>query len=306
MRLDRPAAEAILRQHPEYLQSPRAMFAAASDDRVDVIRFLLDLGVPLEITDQTNARALHHAAANNALRAAQFLIDKGADIDPRETAWGGTPIGWAGHGDRQEMLDFLSRYTRNVWTLTFRGFDERLREVLREQPDLAKQVSPNGITPLWWLPEDEDKAAAIAEMLLEAGADPSIKSRDGHTAADWAWKRGMTAIAKRLAVGGATPSWEKQPPPAAPDFAKFDSLAQDLLFAFESGNQDSIGRLMDFFKTELTWDQLRTVARGRLAQLGRAPTDGDYFSIEHARHLVANGSGFKDWQELEASFRDDS
>jgi ankyrin repeat protein len=108
------------------------------------------------------------------------------------------------------MLNLLARYSRNVWTLAFRGYDERLREVLHEQPELARQVSPDGTTPLWWLPEDETKAMTIVELLLAAGADPSIKSRDGHTAADWAWKRGMTAIARRLAVGDRPPSWESQ------------------------------------------------------------------------------------------------
>jgi uncharacterized protein len=210
LRLDRDAARAALRQDPALLPSHEVMFRAAAYDRPDVIAFLLDLGTPLEVADNTGARALHHAAANNALRAAQFLIDRGAEIDPRETAWGGTPIGWAGHGDHQPMLNLLARYSRNVWTLAFRGYDERLREVLHEQPELARQVSPDGTTPLWWLPEDETKAMTIVELLLAAGADPSIKSRDGHTAADWAWKRGMTAIARRLAVGDRPPSWESQ------------------------------------------------------------------------------------------------
>ena len=198
MRLDRPRAEQLARAHPEYLASPHAMFEAAKRDRPDVLQLLLDLGVSVDVADQTNARPLHHAAANNGVRAAQFLLDHGAEIDPRETSWGGAPIGWAGHGDHQEMLALLARYSRNVWTLTFRGFDERLREVLSEQPDLAKQVSPGGVTPLWWLPDDETKATAIVEMLLAAGADPSITDRDGRTAADWARQRGMIAIAQAL------------------------------------------------------------------------------------------------------------
>ena len=78
--------------------------------------------------------------SNNALRAAAFLIERGAEIDPRETSYGGVPIGWAAHADRQTMMDFLSRYSRNVWTLTFRGYVDRVRELLREEPALARQV----------------------------------------------------------------------------------------------------------------------------------------------------------------------
>jgi ankyrin repeat protein len=40
----------------------------------------------------------------------------------------------------------------------------------------------DGITPLWWLPDDEAKAMEIVEMLLAAGADPAIRSREGRTA----------------------------------------------------------------------------------------------------------------------------
>jgi uncharacterized protein len=202
-RLDRDAARSLLQTHPEYLQSPRAMFAAAKRDRPDVIALLLDLGVPLEIEDQRKTRPLHQTAASSARRAARFLIERGAEIDARETVHNNTPLGWAAHFDDREMLDFLSQYSRDVWHLAFCGYVDRLREVLRAEPDLAKQVSARGITPLWWLPDDEAKALEIVDMLLEAGADPSIRSQEGRTAMDWALQRGMAAVAEKIAVDNA-------------------------------------------------------------------------------------------------------
>ena len=74
------------------------MFEAAKRDRPDVIALLLDLGVPVDIADEANTRALHHAATQCPARA-KFLIDRGAEVDPRETSYGATPIGWAAHGD---------------------------------------------------------------------------------------------------------------------------------------------------------------------------------------------------------------
>jgi ankyrin repeat protein len=85
-RLDRDAARRLLLAHPEYLESPTAMFQAATRDRPDVLALLLDIGFSLEIEDRTGKRALHEAAANNALRAARFLIERGAQIDPRESS----------------------------------------------------------------------------------------------------------------------------------------------------------------------------------------------------------------------------
>jgi ankyrin repeat protein len=296
MRLDRPAAEAMIREHPEYLRSHRVMFEAATRDRPDVIALLLDLGVPLEVEDRTKSRALHHAAGANALRAAQFLIDRGAEIDPRETAYGGVPMGWAAHGDRIEMLDLLSRYSRNIWTLCFRGYVDRVREILRENPDLAKQVSSDGITPLWWLPDDERTAMEIVDLLLAAGADPSVRSRQGRTAADWARERGMTEIARRLAVGGE-PAAEPEAPEQPEQLARFEALAQDLVIAFERGNPDSMQRLMRQFGREVTWEQLRAAVRERLAKLGDDRPAG-YFALPHAQLLVARQAGFETWAAL--------
>jgi ankyrin repeat protein len=198
LRLDRARAHGLLLAHPEYVESPAAMFEGARRDRPDVLALLLDLGFSLEIQDQTGKRPLHEAAVNGALRAARFLIERGAEIDPRESTYNGTPLGWAAHGDRTEMMDLLSRSTRDVWPLCFHGYVDRLREVLDADPQRARVVSKDGYTPLWWLPDDDSKAMQIVELLLRAGADPSAKNREGQTAADFARRRGMHAIAARL------------------------------------------------------------------------------------------------------------
>jgi uncharacterized protein len=197
-RLHRDEARRLLLAHPQYLQSPVAMFAAAKRDRPDVLALLLDLGFSIDIPDGTGKRPLHEAAANNALRAATFLVEHGADIDPRESNYNGTPIGWAAHGDHAEMVKWLSAYSRDIWTLVFHGFVDRVREILTEDPSRARVVTKDGHTPLWWLPDDEAKAMQIAELLLAAGADPSAKNTNGDTAADWVRRRGMRDVATRL------------------------------------------------------------------------------------------------------------
>ena len=196
--LDRDAAGRLLAAHPEYRDSPLAMFTAAKRDRPDVLALLLDLGFPIEFQDHSGKRPLHEAAANNALRAAAFLLDRGAEVDPRESIHGGTPLGWAAHGDKVEMVDLLSRRSRDVQTLCFRGYLERLREVLAEDPRRGRLVNREGYTPLWWLPDDEEKALQALELLLAAGADASARNKNGETAADWARRRGMRTVAARL------------------------------------------------------------------------------------------------------------
>src|SRR6185503_16762619 len=125
----------------ELLRTPKALFAAAEQNRADLVALLADLGVPIDARDQYNAGALHRAAGHNALDVARLLVDRGVEIDPRDTQWNSTPIGWASYADKVEMVDFLSRYTRNVWTLSFRGYVDRLREVLGDDPSLAKSAA---------------------------------------------------------------------------------------------------------------------------------------------------------------------
>jgi ankyrin repeat protein len=304
MRLDRKAALAFLERHPEYRRSHLAMFEAAKRDRADVIGLLLDLGLPLEIADAANTRALHHAAAHNALRAASFLIDRGAEVDPRESSYGGTPIGWAAHGEHVEMMDFLSGHSRNIWTLVFRGYVDRVRELLRKEPDLAKQSDSEGITPLWWLPDDDAKAMELVELLLAAGADPAKRNTAGRTAADWARKRGMVDIARRLAVDGA----EEQPAPTAPepgapaaqrDLAAYRDLAQHLVIAYETGSPESIRRLADHFGGPLSWEQVRTIAPQQLVRIGVPEEQARDVDLPKARLLIARVSGYDSWAELE-------
>ncbi|MGH9381771.1 MAG: ankyrin repeat domain-containing protein [Thermoanaerobaculia bacterium] len=211
LRLDGDEARWLLRAHPDYLRSPAAMFEAARRDRPDVLALLLDLGFALEIGDHTGKRALHEAAWANALRAAAFLIERGAQIDPRESTYGGTPMSWASHGDHAAILELLAPLSRDVWALCANGYVDRLHELLAEDPRLALAVTADGRTPLWWLPDDEAAALQAVELLVATGADPAAKSADGRTAADAARDRGMRKVTARLDLGFLPPAAAEQP-----------------------------------------------------------------------------------------------
>jgi ankyrin repeat protein len=101
------------------------------------------------------------------------------------------------------MVQLLSRPSRNIWILSANGYVDRVREILTEDPAPARDVTSDGHTPLWWLPDDEAKAMQIVELLLAAGANPSAKSEDGRTAADSARRRGMLEVARRLEMAAA-------------------------------------------------------------------------------------------------------
>jgi len=198
LRLDRVAVGRALSDHPELRQSTDAIFEAARRDRADVIALLLDLGMSPDVVTSTNERALHNAAYHDALAAAAILIERGAEIDPVESEWSNTPLGSAVYAQHTRMIEFLGRYSRDIWELTFVGNIERLRTLFVESPELAKTES-DGHTPLMWLPTDsEERAIEVARLFLEHGANPMARTKDNVTAADRAERLGMFVLAELL------------------------------------------------------------------------------------------------------------
>lgn len=197
LRLDRDLAAALAREHPEYLRSTTAIFAAAGRDRPDAIALLLELGVPVDLANNRNARALHEAACRNALAAAAFLLERGADANAREAKYDGTPLQGAAHFGHEPMIDLLTPHSRDIWYLTYLGKIDRLRQVLSEEPALAKSIR-GGVTPLWWLPDDERLAVETVELFVAHGTDPAFVSENGTTGADFAERRGLDEAAASL------------------------------------------------------------------------------------------------------------
>jgi ankyrin repeat protein len=114
-----------------------------------------------------------------------LLIERGAEIDPQETRFNSTPLGWAIHRNQRRMMDILGGVSRNVWFLCRMGNVARLRKLFAENPELAKTTDKHA-SPLFALPEDEDHAFEVAELLLANGVDPRVVSEDGTTAAEHA------------------------------------------------------------------------------------------------------------------------
>ena len=198
LRMDTEKVRSLLAGDSELVRATKPMFVAADRDRDDIIRLLLDLGVSPDVANAENERTLHMAAYSGALRVAQLLIDRGAEIDPVETNWGNTPLGAAVWSQHQKMIDLIGRVSRDIWELTYVGNAQRLREILAETPDLAK-VTSGGHTPLMWLvPDNESDALEIAKLLLAHGADPTLENKEGETAADRALRLGLFEVAELL------------------------------------------------------------------------------------------------------------
>ena len=78
------------------------------------------------------------------------------------------------------------------------------RTMLQVHPSGAAGVLENGVTTLWWLPNDEAHVADVAELLLGHGADPIVRAKDGTTAAEAARLHGLDDAADLLAAAVAS------------------------------------------------------------------------------------------------------
>jgi len=197
VRLDRDAAAKLSDSHPEYLLNPEPLLLAASRDLEEVVELLLDLGVSPDVANATNFRPLHAAASHDSARAGALLIERGAEIDPLEARFNSTPLGWAIHGENRRMMEMLGAVSRNVWALCRMGNVARLRELFAENPELARTTDQQA-SPFFALPDDEDRAFEIAELLLANGAEPRVVRADGTAAAEHAQKQGLDGVADLL------------------------------------------------------------------------------------------------------------
>ncbi len=201
--LDRAKAQALALAHAEYLNDPGPMTVAAHHDLPDVAALLLDLGMSPDIADPSEGgqRPLHVAAYRDSPRVGALLIERGAEIDPVESNWSNTPLSAAVYTQSHRMIELLGRVSRDVWELVLSGNVERLREVFRTEPEKAR-LTADGHTLLMWLPDNESRALAVAEVLLAHGADPGLKNPEGLTAAEVADRRFMPEVAALLRARG--------------------------------------------------------------------------------------------------------
>jgi ankyrin repeat protein len=153
----------------------------------------------VDVGDEKDFRALHYTTHCGAAEIARLLIARGAEIDPVELRYGGTPLTHASYQERPDMVELLVPFSRNFRGLCFAGAVPRLRELLSEEPDRANREARPGEPGLFCLPGDDEKAVEVVELLLSFNADPTFKNPLGQTPAQAARRRGLDEAAAVLA-----------------------------------------------------------------------------------------------------------
>jgi len=96
-------------------QKQFALTLAALKGKAEALRRLLAAGVEVNGVSQdlySHATALHHAVSSGSLEAVTVLVAAGADLRARDTAYHGTPLGWAEYSSGKSPYDEIAAYLR--------------------------------------------------------------------------------------------------------------------------------------------------------------------------------------------------
>ena len=103
---------------------------AALNGKAEALRRMIELGVGVDVNRPSrdlygHGTPLHHAVCSGSLEAVTVLVDAGASLTTRDSAWKGTPLGWAEHYIEEHAGDERgARYAEIAGYLRARGAPE--------------------------------------------------------------------------------------------------------------------------------------------------------------------------------------
>ncbi|OJU89565.1 MAG: hypothetical protein BGO13_05195 [Burkholderiales bacterium 66-5] len=143
-------------------RQPAIIVALDKDSRKVAAVLLANRKLKVEARNAKDESALMMAALRGNLEAARILIARDADVN--KTGW--TPLHYAASGSADTA--------------------QAMVRLLLEHSAYIDAGSPNGTTPLMMAAQYGE--IDVARLLLQEGADPTIKNQLGLTAADFARK----------------------------------------------------------------------------------------------------------------------
>lgn len=87
-----------------------AFVYACNNNQIDAARLLLEKGAQVNAIPpgfDYSGTGLHYAAHNGLRALVEFLLERGADVNVKDTKVGSTAAGWADHGGHPELRDYL-------------------------------------------------------------------------------------------------------------------------------------------------------------------------------------------------------
>jgi ankyrin repeat protein len=177
------------------------LVAAAMRDHVASVKVLLENGADVEKPGQEGYHPLALSIAEAKYESAKAMIDGGADVSAASGADGLTPLMLtAAQTAPAEGARFVPGSTHPT----------DLAKALIERGAEVNAQAKNGMTAL--MIAATHNSAPMIGLLMDAGADPALKNKQGLTATDVAEKNGNLQAAQAIAVLGSGRSASVPPP----------------------------------------------------------------------------------------------
>lgn len=160
------------------------------------VRSLVELGV--DVNGKAGGESpLWCAARGGHLDTVKLLVELGADMHARNPCYDSPPLGAANYKGHRHVVEYLLQFAPICDAVKYGGLD-RVRELLRENPEYVRIRDKDGRTPLHYPYRDTQRGAQIIELLVGHGADTSAKDNEGRTPAEQMLRKGRKDLAEVL------------------------------------------------------------------------------------------------------------
>jgi ankyrin repeat protein len=186
-------------------QSRGALHHAAWGGHDDMVKSLLDYDTEVNALDNCEQAALHLAAERASTSVVRLLLAKGANANAKSRD-GQTALHRAAWGGSRDVVKLLCKsgadpfardsFNNKPWQVAAEKGHESIVETLLEEEESIKDELISQKKGLIFA--SQKGYTAIANALLNKGAEPTVTDQEGLTPLHWAAKRGDHAMVELL------------------------------------------------------------------------------------------------------------
>lgn len=186
--------------------SASPLLIAAFSGHLAIVKLLLDKGAKVDSKNEYGGTALWHAMVEGHKAVVELLLEKGANIDSKDINEQTPLMAAAIHGDASMVMFLLEKGAdintkdRNrrtsLWLASKKPDAAIVKLLLEKGAHVDPQDDDEGKTPLMWAAMRGKES--LVSLLLQNGANCTIKDNNGRTPLSWAEEKGYKTIVQML------------------------------------------------------------------------------------------------------------